>query len=166
MLSGGLPQPFFLTPGPLARSIGQGHVWAPLSGLAQQAIDRLAKLATATCLNIKTFIIHNGPFSPLNTWPLPCNRSTKIPLPSLHTTSMSPFSSPEETFVDCSNGMHNITPAFMVPPSPLLGGGHMPTSGALECQGKTHETDPTPEPTTYGNGLVCSIRTRTKSLLH
>jgi hypothetical protein len=127
--------------------LGQGSHRAPLSGIAQQALDSLAKLATATCVTITTFIIHKGPISPPNTWPLPCNRSTEIPLPSLHTTRMSSFSSPEETFVDASNGMHSITSAFRVPPSPLLGGEHLPTSRALECQGKTPKMDPTPEPT-------------------
>ncbi len=107
---------------------GQGYAMAPFSGLVQQALDELATLVTATCMAITTFIIRYGPFSPLYTWPLPCNRPTEIPLPSLHTTRMSTFPSPEETSADGSKGMHNITPAFRVPPRPLLGGGHPPTS--------------------------------------
>ena len=106
---------------------------APLRVIAQQALDRLATLATATCMAITTFIIHNRPFSPLYTWPLPCNRLTEKPPLSLHTTRMSPSPPPKETFANGSNGMHSITPVFRVSPRPLLGGGHLPTSGATEC---------------------------------
>jgi len=49
---------------------------APVIGLAQHTLDRLATLANATRMTTTTFITHNGPFIPLNEWLLPCNGLT------------------------------------------------------------------------------------------
>ena len=94
-----------------AATEGQGHTKPLLNVLAQQTLDILVTIATSIHLAITSFILI-GSSSPLDTWPLPCNRPTGVPFTSLHTSHIFPSPTPRDISSEGPNGMHILNPAY------------------------------------------------------
>ena len=90
---------------------GGTHSRGPFVGLAQQLLVRIATLAHVVWLAIISLFSYIGTFSPLISWPLPCNHLTELPPSSLHTTRMAPSPpSPEELPVKRFHEKPSATP--------------------------------------------------------
>ena len=102
---------------------GREHTKAPLIGLAQQLLARLATFAHAIWLATPALFLHIGAYSPFISWPLPCNHLTELPPSSLHTTRGAPSPPfPEELPAHGSNEKPGATPTPKVPHRLLSGG--------------------------------------------
>jgi hypothetical protein len=108
----------------------------------------IATLVHAIWLAIPTLFTHIGTFSPLISWPPPCNHLTKLPPSSLHTTRMVP--SPPSLVEFSANGSHEKTNATPTPWYRIAfsrgGGGHLPPSGTPNCLDAPHEARHAPTP--------------------